>query len=97
MAYAEAQVQAPLSLSQVMHGVDAQCMNHAVGHQGPCTACPSRLHNAKDWGLGTPTMPRVDLVRHMRLIRATSLVQFASARYYRLAEKAGNKTLGNSW
>jgi hypothetical protein len=23
--------------------------------------------------------------------------QFASARYYRLAEKAGNKTLGNTW
>lgn len=24
-------------------------------------------------------------------------IQLAAARYYRLAEKAGNKTLGNSW
>lgn len=33
----------------------------------------------------------------MRLIEDLSLVQFAAAKYYRLAEKAGNKTLGNSW
>jgi len=32
----------------------------------------------------------------MRLTRCPS-VQFAAAKYYRLAEDKGNKTLGNSW
>jgi predicted component of type VI protein secretion system len=30
-------------------------------------------------------------------MRLTSNPQFAAAKYYRLAEEGGSKTLGNSW
>jgi hypothetical protein len=30
-------------------------------------------------------------------VQADTMAQFAAAKYYRLAEKGGSKTLGNSW
>lgn len=34
---------------------------------------------------------------HQHMNKLTSIDQFMAAKYYRLAEKNGNKTLGNSW
>jgi TPR repeat protein len=41
--------------------------------------------------------PVVLQVPSPRVQTANQSEQYAAARYYRMAEKAGNKTIGNSW
>ncbi len=57
----------------------------AVGHQRPTTNhSPSLAHFAP-------------FACHIRLADAQHQQQYTAAKYYRLAEKNGNKIIGNTW
>lgn len=55
---------------------------------------PARRRAAKEPPLPTP--PRIPSER-CSSHEADRMLQFTAARYYRLAETNGNKTLGNTW
>lgn len=61
---------------------------HHVGQQGESGATSESNHSIGITSLNAN-------MNYLRLTLCFS--QFLSAKYYRLAEKAGNKTLGNTW
>ncbi|KAI1031674.1 hypothetical protein LB504_000873 [Fusarium proliferatum] len=80
----------------------ANCFRHGWGIEKDAYAAKQYYETAAnlgDTGKSYIHEPRTRSTLYMSRTEAMAaeMFSFAAARYYRLAEKAGNKTLGNSW